>query len=256
MPKSEHGSLPASPTGTILSLSDKIDNLIGCYIADLKPTSSSDPYALRRQTLGIIKMLVEGKFHLTLNPLLDKCFDHFPENLIKNKQVLINEIETFIINRTKTVFLDEGFAKDEIEASLGSGFSDIYDAYCKVSALEQFRQSGDRFSKLFEVYKRAKGQLANQRSEELKLDLLVEPAEQHLNLILAGMEKDFNSAIEVRDYKKAYELIANLQDPLRILFEQVKILADDNSIKNNRIALLARVFRLFEKLLDFSKIQE
>lgn len=256
MPKSEHGLLPETPTGTILSLSDKIDNLIGCYIADLKPTSSSDPYALRRQTLGIIKMLIEGKHHLPLNLLLEKCFDHFPENLIKNKQVLIKEIEMFMINRTKTVFLDEGFTKDEIEASLGSGFSDIYDAYCKVSALKQFRQSGDRFSKLFEVYKRAKGQLANQKPVAFKKELLVEPAEQHLNTVLSGMEAEFQSAIEARNYKRAYELIANLQDPLAVLFEQVKILADDQGVKDNRIALLARVFGLFEKLLDFSKIQE
>jgi len=256
MPRGEHGELPKTATGKILSLSDKIDNLIGCYIADLKPTSSSDPYALRRQTLGIIKMLIDGKHHLTLMPLLDKCFDHFPEKLVKNKQALLKEIELFVLNRIKTVFLDDGFAKDEIEASLGSGFTDIYDAHCKVLALKQFRGSGLRFSKLFEVYKRAKGQLANRKVAEFKTELLVEPAEKQLTQLLSEMEPGFDRALNECDYKKAYELIANLQEPLARLFEEVKILADDEKIQDNRIALLARIFKLFEKLLDFSKIQE
>jgi glycyl-tRNA synthetase len=256
MPRGENADLPKTETGTILSLSDKLDNLIGCYIADLKPTSSSDPYALRRQTLGIIKMLIEGKHRVAIMPLLDKCFDHFPEKLRTNKEILVKEMETFIVNRIKTVFLDDGFTKDEIEASLGSGFTDIYDAHCKVSALREFRQSGDRFSKLFEVYKRAKGQLANQKNLVFSESFLKEPAEKELDIALKSMIPQFNEALKQHDYRKAYELIATLQNPLATLFEQVKILDENLEIRNNRLGLLGRVFKLFERLLDFSKIQE
>jgi glycyl-tRNA synthetase len=255
MPRGENGELPKTETGTILSLSDKLDNLIGCYIADLKPTSSSDPYALRRQTLGIIKILINGKYRVEIMPLLEQCFDNFPEKLRANKQILVKEMETFIVNRIKTVFLDDGFTKDEIEASLGSGFTDIYDAHCKVSALKDFRQSDARFFKLFEVYKRAKGQLANHKNMTFSEEFLIEPAEKELHLALNGVIPQFDNALQSHDYKKAYELIAGLQEPLATLFEQVKILDDNAEIKNNRLGLLERVFKLFERLLDFSKIQ-
>lgn len=255
MPKGEHGKLPKTETGIILSLADKIDNLIGCYIADLKPTSSSDPYSLRRQTLGIIKILIENKFYLPVMPIFEACFNHFPENLQTHKKDLLKEIEAYLLNRIKTVFQDEGFTKDEIEASIGNGFEDIYDAYLKVLALKEFRSSGDHFQKLFEVYKRAKGQLMNQEKISFKNSLLKENAEIHLDQTLSTMENAYHEALEKHDYKKAYELIAKLQQPLATLFEQVKILADDKALSDNRIALLQRVFGLFEKLLDFSKIQ-
>lgn len=254
MPKGEQGGLPTTSTGTILSLSDKIDNIIGCYIADLKPSSSSDPHALRRQSLGIIKMLIEGKYHVSLISIFESCFDHFPKDLTSNKEVLLKEVESFMQARVKTVFLEEGFAKDEIEASLSNGCTDVYDAYCKVSALREFRQSGNAFSKLFEVYKRAKGQLAGQPLKHLSKDLLNEPAEKNLAAVLTEIEPEFAKYLSTHDYKKAYDLIAKLQEPLALFFDQVKVLADDQNLKNNRLALLNKVFQLFDKLLDFGKI--
>ncbi len=256
MPKGENAKLPKTATGIILSLSDKIDNIIGCYIADLKPTSSSDPYALRRQTLGIVKMLIEGKYSLPLMPLFKACFDHFPQALRADQETLLKEIEMFLTNRIKTVFIEIGFAKDEIEAVFATPFSNVYDAYCKVLALKDFRKSGDHFGKLFEVYKRAKGQLQNQKQMAFNKDLLKEPAEKDLSEVLSAIEPEFDKALQNQDYKKAYDLIAGLQLPLATLFEQVKILADDKALSDNRIAMLQRVFHLFDKLLDFSKIQQ
>lgn len=256
MPRGDNAPLPQTETGILLSLADKLDNIIGCYAANLKPTSSSDPYALRRQTLGIIRMLIAGKYDLPLMDLISQCFDVYPKHLIQNKKELLSEIEVFITNRIKTVFLDDGFAKDEIEAALAGGFSDVYDAYCKVEALRRFRQSGDKFPLLFEVFKRAKGQLANQKSLEFSENLLKERAEKNLDKLLSLIQGQFEQAIQAKNYTKAYELIAELQPQLALLFDEVKILTDDAELKNNRIALLQRVFNLFGKLLDFSKIQD
>lgn len=256
MPRGDNAPLPQTETGILLSLADKLDNLIGCYAVNLKPTSSSDPYALRRQTLGIIKMLIAGKYDLPLIQLISECFDVYPKNLIHNKKELLAEIEMFITNRIKTVFLDDGFTKDEIEAALAGGFANVYDAYCKVEALHRFRESDNKFSLLFEVFKRAKGQLANQKSLEFSVDRLKEPAEKKLDNILGLIQGQLEKAIQAKNYTKAYELIAELQAPLAVLFDQVKILTDDIELKNNRIALLQRVFDLFGRLLDFSKIQD
>jgi glycyl-tRNA synthetase len=237
-------------------LADKFDNLIGCFLADLKPTSSSDPYALRRQILGVIKMLIAEKQRLHLRKVLKAFVAHFPAHLRKNEEQVLNEIEGFITNRVKTVFLDYEFRKDEIEAALSSGFTDIYDAFCKVNALREFRESSDKFPLLYEVYKRAKGQLEGQKALEFSSTLLIEPAEIALDSTLNTIESLFQEAINNHQYEKAYELVSTLQSPLAALFEKVKILADDPKVRSNRIALLQRVFNLFSKLLDFSKIQE
>ncbi len=255
MPRGEKAPLPETETGIILSLAEKIDNLLGCFCVNLKPTSSSDPYALRRQVLGIIKILIKGRHRLNLKNILQQCLQNFPAELRKNSEQLIQEIEAFITNRIKTVFQDYGFSKDEIEASLASGFVDIYDTFCRVQALHHFRESGKQFPLLYEVYKRAKGQLLNQRSVAFSPALLKENAEKDLDHQLSTIQDPFTQAIGAHNYGKAYELIAQLQPPLATLFDEVKILADEESVRDNRIALLNRVFGLFGQLLDFSKIQ-
>ena len=257
MPRGEKSPLPQTETGTIISLADKFDNLLGCFFLGLKPTSSSDPYALRRQVLGIIKILINGKYSLPLRETLQTCADQFPESVIKNKEGVIDDILNFIVNRMKTVFQEDGFHKDEIEASLTRGSNDIYDTYCRVKALHAFRKNANgEFHSLYEVYKRAKGQLSDHQGDKIDEKLLIEPSEQALFELLNQQQKPFQDALEKRDYHSAYALIATLQPPLAELFLQVKIMADDSNIRNNRLALLKRVFDLFEEILDFSKIQE
>ncbi len=254
MPRGEKTPLPESGTGIILSLADKIDNLLSCYSANLKPTSSSDPYALRRQSLGLIKIIIRGQYRLPYMEIFKECFKAFPQ-VPANQELILKEIETFIVNRVKTVFLDYDLNKDEIEAGLSFGFTDIYDAFCKVQALHDFRLNNPKFPLLFEVYKRAKGQINDQAPLPFSQKLLKENAEIELNHALNSTESHFEQAIKSHDYQQAYELIANIQPGLASLFDHVKILADDSSLRNNRIALLQRVFRLFSQLLDFSKIQ-
>lgn len=257
MPRGENAPLPETNTGILLSLSDKIDNLISCFTVNLKPTSSSDPYALRRQVLGIVKILIKGKFHLPLQAVLKRCFEIHPiASKRPDQETLINEIVDFFAQRIKTVFLDYGFNKDEIEASLSNQIDDIYDIYCKVQALHDFRASSGQFKSLFEVYKRARGQLIDQKNYEFSTQLLKEPSEIDLNHSLGEVEKQFERSLDSSEYAQAYLFIAHLQGPLANLFDKVKILADDLEIRQNRIALLQRVFKLFARLLDFSKIQD
>ena len=184
MPRGENAPLPESETGTLVSLAEKIDNILGCYSANLKPTSSSDPYALRRQALGIAKILIKGKYRLPLNDVLKECFNSYPKVSSTQREQLLKEIEAFIINRIKTVFLDYGLSKDEIEAGLSYGFTDIYDAYCRVLALHKFRTHNEKFPLLYEVYKRAKGQIIDHANASFSSTLLQENAEKDLDKVL------------------------------------------------------------------------
>ncbi len=256
MPRGEGAPLPASDAGILLSLADKVDNILGCFTVGLKPTSSSDPYALRRQVLGIVRILIRGGYRLPLPLLFEHCFDHFPAEYASRKQEVLKEIEAFITSRVKTVFLEYDVCKDEIEASLAQAVDDIYDTFCRVKALHDFRQSSALFPPLLEVYKRAKGQIDGQKPEAFSASLLREPAEMELDRILNELQKKFLEAIGKQQYDQAYALVSQLQPPLASLFDHVKVLADDNNLRRNRIALLQRVMELFARLLDFSKIQE
>lgn len=254
MPKGENAPLPKTPTGIILSLADKIDNLLSCFGMGMKPSSSSDPFALRRQVLGMIRIVIQGQYRLPLSQVIEECLSHFSDLPLKNSE-LIQEISGFILNRIRTVFLEDSLKKDEIEASLSSGFNDIYDMFCRINALKNFRASSQDFPALFEVYKRAKGQIPNGNPLPFSQELLQEPAEQDLGKALDLAEKSVLQAIQLHDYKNAYEHLALLKAPLNQLFVEVKILADDPALQQNRLALLQKVFALFNQLVDFSKIQ-
>lgn len=251
LPKSEGGALPKTATGIILSLADKVDNLLGYYSVGLKPTSSSDPYSLRRQTIGLIKILLEGNYSIDLKHILESCSKKFPHF----KHELIEEILRFITARAKGVFEEFGFKKDEVEASLHTLCTNPYNQFCKVKALHEFRKT-PHFRKLYEVYKRAKGQLETKVTAIFNPALAEEPAEKALVKALEQVEKSWHEALSSRNYAKAYSLIAELQPHLAHLFDTVKILTENPALRENRLALLQKVFGYFQELLDFSQIQE
>jgi len=246
LPNKEKGPLPESEIGKILSISDKLDNILSYFSVGIKPSSSKDPYALRRQTLGIIKILIDSEWSIDLQEVFSK--------IIKTPSI-VKEALTFFNSRMKTALEEYGFRKDEIESALTPNEIDPYDAYLKVKALNQFKKGSKDFSDLFEVYKRAKGQLTQDVKSPFSELLLEEEAEKKLFASLSEMNDPFLSAIEIRDYSKSFELLATLKNPLAHLFDHVKILHEDLEIRNNRIALLKMVFSNFSKLLDFSKIQ-
>lgn len=246
LPTSEQAPLPSTPTGTILSLADKIDNLISYFRIGLKPTSSSDPYALRRQTLGILKILIEGNHSLNLRAFIEDTSKNSP---------LTEEILLYITSRAKTLFEEYGFRPDEIEASLQGLCVNPYDQFSKLKAVHQFRKENGAFTKLLEVYKRAKGQLDTKTATPFNENLPLLPAEKELIHSLHLLEKEWNNTLQAKNYIAAFHLIATLQQPLAKLFDTVKILDDNPLLRTNRIALLHKVFHYFNHLLDFSKIQ-
>ncbi len=253
MPRAEQAPLPQTPTGIILSLSDKIDNLLSCYSVGLKPSSSSDPYALRRQAIGILKILIDREKSLDLRQWLLEASRCFPN--IKTPEPLVEEILHFITARAKSVFEDFGFKKEESEASLHGLCTNPYDQFCKTKALHTFRKSGTAFAKLLEVYKRAKGQLTKQVQTPFDPQLAKEPAEKALLRALETLHKHWKEILAEKRYLDAFHAIAALQKPLATLFDNVKILSDDPKIQDNRIALLQMVFAPFRELLDFDRIQ-
>lgn len=250
MPKSESAPLPTSSYGALVSLADKIDNLLGYFSIGLKPTSSSDPYALKRQTFGLLKIAIERRYFLDLEELLKKCATNFPNPIAD-----VAEILTFITARAKSLLEEYGFKKDEIEAGLQRKCCNPYLQFCKIQALHTFRKE-EAFGRFYEVYKRVKGFLDTPSQGDFNKELLTHPAEEALLAAIERVQKDLQSLLKKLNFLEAFRLLAQLAPPLSALLSEVKIQVEEAALKESRIALIRSVFALFGDLLDFSKIQE
>jgi glycyl-tRNA synthetase len=251
MPISEHGSLPVSTTGAILSIADKLDSILGYFSIGLKPSSSSDPFALRRQTLGVIKILIDQKWSLNLETTLAKAYAK--SHLGDSGEAIIEEILQFFKNRLKTVFEDFQLDRSLIEASLSHAVNNPYDEFCKITALCQFKSTGS-FSPLLEVYKRARGQIEKETKQTVDPTKFSAASEKMLHQTLTSLKTSFHEALLSRQYESCFKLLSELQEPLANLFEEVKILSDNANERRNRIGLLQEVFGLFSCVMDFNKV--
>jgi len=287
MPRGEGAPRPQTGAGILLSLADKLDNLISCFSLGLRPTSSSDPHALRRQAFGIIKILLDHKLHLPLPVVLKEAFVIFlanPELDPKVKievqgrwQEIAQEILDFLAARLRSVFVEEGFAKDEIESVLVFGVYSVYDLYLRLTALHTARQA-PLFPDLLEVATRTKKILLSQqqnlrpswqvtevahkegRFPEVLEKELAHPAELALFTHLKDIRTQFHQDVldrrdlSTRSYQKALQLLIELKEPVSAFFEAVKVIDDDIAIRNRRLALLQEVYDLCEECADFSKL--
>lgn len=292
MPKGEKAPLPKNGCSILVSLADKVDNLLSCFLLDLKPTSSSDPYALRRQAFGMIKMLIESKAFLRIDDFFKSAFDLFLKNPeLRKEQIplfeakkneVLDDIEAFLMNRARTVFADYGFEKDEIEACLSQGLTCCYDIYTKIDSLHRFRKENkDSFLADLEIHTRVKKILfsqnpqlepswaAHRKSTAFDPKKRFPPVDSHLfkdeseerlfekiNQAKEDLRKTSDVKKETGDYKKALFLIAELKEPLNVLFEKVKIIEDNLAVRQNRLSLLQEIWDFCEEVFDFSKIQE
>lgn len=236
-PLSEGGSIPTSVQGSILALADKFDNLVSYMNIGIKPSSSKDPYGLRRCAIGIIRILIENRWSLDLSK-------------IASEQDLLD----FIILRMKAILLDYGFKGEEIEAVLTKTSFDVFDIYCKAKALHEFRKESDAFDKLHQITKRAKGQIASENKKRFDPSLLQQTEEKQLSSQMDSIEKNLSSSLAKKDYLSAFYALSSLSEPLSKFFDTVHVMSEDLELRNNRIALLQKVFEGASSLVDFSRL--
>ncbi len=250
-------TLPREEAGLVVALADKIDNLLSCFGMGLIPSPSSDPFALRRQALGIIRIVIENKLNIPIFNVLEKCLAHFEGKLSRQQGEILTDLNAFIKKRIETVFVSYNLTADEIAASVQIEFSDIHDLYLRILALKSFR-THEAFPLLLEVYKRCSNLLAkNKEAHCIKEDLLQEESEKVLFEQLGRLDNELTKSIDQKDYQEAYNLLAKLQPSLDTLFDSqrgVKIMADDPALKANRLGLLFNITQFFNRLLDFSRI--
>lgn len=245
--------IPSNDTGKAIAILDKIDNIVaGFYVGDI-PTGSQDPNALRRQALGIINILVKSKKHLSLKKLIEETINSMPKESKNNKsENLINDIFDFFKSRFEN---DLHFSKDSISGVLSTEIDDIYDAYLKISAIDEFRKKNEElFSNLLLVFKRVKNIIKTSNTLIFEESILEEKAEKELYKIYKEKETQIKKLIENKEYQKTFSTLSSLYEPLDNFFKEIMVMVDDDKLKNNRIALLSLVDKIFKNMLDFSSL--
>jgi len=255
-PKNIDDVLPKSLPGIFVSIADKIDSIVGCFIKDLKPTGSYDPYQLRRFSLGIINIIIENKLQIRLDNLIEFAFENYKnQNLVNSekKEDIKKEVLEFFKNRFKTILTEKDILPDEIDSILSVEFYDIYDSYLRVLHLHNYRKD-ENFKKLLIALKRMANILKEIKIEgEPDESLFKENAEYEIFNHHKKMKESLKNAYNNKDYLLYYKILSGYKNIVDKFFDEVLVMCEDEKLRFNRLKLLNWIVSDF-KIIDFSKI--
>jgi len=255
LPQHEQGALPESDEGTLLALSDKFDTLTGFFAIGLQPTSSSDPYALRRQAIGIIRILLAKKIHLSLHDQFANILNLFDAKMFsKDRSEIIDDLSLFVATRARTLFADMGFKRESIDAIFSKQSDDLFDALLRLQALDQFTHAKEALSSFFEVLKRCYGQADLSLAPSIDVSKLEESAEKNLYAKLQETQDKCVKYAADYNWEEFLNTLILLKEPIDALFVHVKVLADDPIIRCNRLSLLRKIIDICSTFADGKKL--
>jgi glycyl-tRNA synthetase beta chain len=254
MPRGAGAELPATNTGAILAVADKLDTLVGIFGIGMLPTGSKDPYALRRAALGILRILIEKQLDLDLVEAVRFSISQFG-NQVKT-QGLADQVLEFIFDRLRARYEDEGVEVAAYLAVRAVQPGSALDFDQRVQAVQAFRKLPEA-----EALAAANKRVSNLLSKfEAKLPDAIEPryfdnaTEFSLYSALQQAEQAVQPLAASRQYREALERLAHLRGPVDAFFEAVMVNAEDASVRANRYALLARLRGLFLGVADISAL--
>ncbi len=252
MPRFAGDELPASTTGQILALAERLDTLAGIFGIGQKPTGAKDPFGLRRAALGALRLLIEKQLPLDLADLLDKAADSLTAQL--GSKPATNDTLDYILERLRGYYQEQGIGADVVEAVAALKPTQPLDFDRRVKAVAAFRQLTAAESlaaankRISNILKKVDGELP----ETVNADLLQLPAEQALAQAVQAQQDKVLPLFASGDYEAALLSLAELREPVDQFFDDVMVMADDVALKNNRLALLNSLRGLFLRVADLS----
>lgn len=253
MPRFAGDSQPASVAGRIVSLADKIDTIVGTFSRGLIPTGSQDPFALRRQALGIVNMLKEAQYHISLSQLVAKAMELLNIADAGQQAKLQNDVADFMKLRLKNVLADAGIRYDVVDAVFVT-VDDIYGVFLRAQAVNEALKQD--MEKTIQAFVRT-GNIARKAEDvqaAVEADLLAEQVEKNLCKAYEAAAYKVEKEIVTQDYAGAIATLSQLAAPIDAFFDGVMVMDKDEKIKNNRLGLLKLVDNLICQVADFSKI--
>lgn len=253
MPRFAGDSQPASVAGRIVSLADKIDTIVGTFSRGLIPTGSQDPFALRRQALGIVNMLKEAQYHISLSQLVAKAMELLKIADAGQQAKLQNDVADFMKLRLKNVLADAGIRYDVVDAVFVT-VDDIYGVFLRAQAVNEAVKQD--MEKTIQAFVRT-GNIARKAEDvqaAVEADILAEQVEKDLYKAYEVAASKVEKEIVAQDYAGVIATLSQLAAPIDAFFDGVMVMDKDEKIKNNRLGLLKLVDNLICQVADFSKI--
>ncbi|MFT5644745.1 MAG: glycyl-tRNA synthetase beta chain [Janthinobacterium sp.] len=256
-PRYAGDALPVSATGTCVALADKLETLVGIWSIGLQPTGDKDPFALRRHALGVLRMLLEKRLPLSIAGLLNDAASLFPACAGKPElvQTMVQDITVFMLERLRGMLRERGFTPNEIEAVLAQNPDRLDDIVQRLDAVQAFATLPESAS-LASANKRITNILKKTVAvqADIAASLLHEDAERDLAAIMARLQPDVDAAFAQGDFGSTLKMLARLQEPVDAFFNGVMVMADDLALRNNRLALLAGLHAMMNRVADISKL--
>ncbi|MCC3380060.1 glycine--tRNA ligase subunit beta [Paenibacillus farraposensis] len=248
-------TVPSTNAGAIVSIADKIDTITGCFSIGIIPTGSQDPYALRRQAAGIVQILLDCKLSATLSDVFNIAIDVHLNlgNMKRSADEIRKELHDFFGLRVKKL-LSETLRYDVVDAVLAAGFDDVASVVNRGAALMAAVQTGDQFKSTIESFNRVSNLASKAVHKSVNSDEFTEQGEKALYEAWHGIHESYSAALQQGDATRALELASSITSAITAFFDSVMVMAEDDAVRNNRLALLAVIDSELKRFADFSKL--
>jgi len=253
LPVAAGGQLPETDEGAIVSIADKMDTIAGFFGINLIPTGTADPFALRRQALGIINIILNKSYSLSLDNLIERSIAILGDKVQRDREETQINVLDFFRGRFENQLVSQGHPYDVVNAVLALGMSDIVQSFRKIEAMEGFKTHPD-FEPLAIAFKRVVNILKDFKGGSVDTSLFDSRAEAELYDSFAGIRERANGCIDEGRYSDSLSEMAALRKPVDAFFEEVMVMAEDEKIRFNRLSLLKEISDLFHRIADFSRI--
>ena len=250
-PRFAGDALPRSQVGVVVALADKLETLVGLFSIGEKPTGDKDPFALRRQALGIIRMLIETELPLEFNTLIAQTLVVFNAG-----NEVATAIQEFCFDRLAVNLRDAGNSPQEVDAVLSLAPNQLYEVPRRLAAVKTFASLAEAPAlaaankRVGNILKKVEGEV----NAEVNANLLQVPAEIALNSALQEVKPKADQLFETGDYTASLQALAVLKAPVDAFFDNVMVNAEDPALKANRLGLLATLHLTMNRVADLSKL--
>ena len=254
MPRFAGDALPSSGVSASVALADKLDTLVGIFGIGQLPKGDKDPFALRRAAIGVLRIVTELSLPLDLETLVSKAIEVYG-NKLTNAETQTQVVD-FVLGRFNALLQDQAIAIDVIQAVAARRPTKPSDYLARVHAVDKFKAL-EEAEALAAANKRVANILAKQKvdvtnSANIEESLLAEDAEKALYADLKAAQKEVDNALPSHDYTRILSALATLRNVIDNFFDNVMVMADDEAVKNNRLALLSLLRQLFLTTADIS----
>jgi glycyl-tRNA synthetase beta chain len=251
LPRFAGDRLPQTRTGQALALADKLDSIAGIFGIGQPPTGDKDPFGLRRAALGIVRILSEMQLPLSLSELVNSAFLAYYGKIGDAH----TELETFIFERARNYFIDKGYTANEVESVLCMRPARLDIVPARLEAVRNYNSLPEAPS-LSAANKRIGNILKGLDSQSFGFDsgLLVENAEKQLASEYLRIEPEIEALFRQQEFTAMLQKLAVLKEPVDTFFDKVMVMTDDEKLKNNRIGLLNRLYKMMNRIADLSRL--